>query len=220
MPAGIMIDIIRSEIIRSMHHLSTWLAQNLRVLIDIGCVFDRAAYDELRQAFDISPTNLVVMIFAEVCEPTSFKIVSDQFHARVQINQNAQVRHLNLFVDPGRHSVHWVHVLYADVSPGEPALEPAIRRTTTAATPVAATPERRPAASTVTPATTAATPVAATPAAATPETTPAAATPETRPGAAPVKVTGMKLRGRTVPKSSALRHLRNWWPAGRPPCAA
>lgn len=182
------VEIIRSVIIRSMHHLSTWLAQHLRMLIDIGCVFDRAAYNELRQAFDISPTNLVVLIFAEICEPTSFKIVSDQFYARVQSNQNGQVRHLNLFVDPGTPSVHWVHVLYVDVSPGEPALEPAIRRTTTAATPVAATP--------------------------------AAATPETRPGAAPVKVTGMKLRGRTVPKSSALRHLRNWWPAGRPPCAA
>ncbi len=140
------------------------------------------------------------MIFAEICEPTSFKIVSDQFYARVRSNQNGQVRHLNLFVDPGTPSVHWVHVFYANLSPGEPALEPAIRRTTTAATPVAATP-----------------------AAATPETRPGAAaapvTPETRPGAAPVKVTGMKLRGRTVPKSSALCHLRNWWPAGGPPCA-
>jgi hypothetical protein len=82
------------------------------MMIDIGCVFDRAAYDELRQAFDISPMNLAVMIFAERCEPTSFRIVSDQFHASVRRNQNAQVRHLNFFVDPvgregGRPSVHW-----------------------------------------------------------------------------------------------------------------
>ncbi len=93
-------EIIRSEIIRSMHHLSTWLAQHLRMLIDVGCVFYRAAYDELRQAFDISPKNLVVMIFAEICEPTSFKIVSDQFHARVRRNQNGQVRHLNFVCGP------------------------------------------------------------------------------------------------------------------------
>ncbi len=85
------VEIIRSEIIRSKHHLSTWLAQHLRMMIDIGCIFDRAAYDELRQAFDISPMNLAVMIFAERCEPTSFRIVSDQFHARVRRNQNAQI---------------------------------------------------------------------------------------------------------------------------------
>jgi hypothetical protein len=148
-----------------MRNLITWVAENLRMLTGNGCVFYRSAYDEVLKAFDFSPNTLTVMIFPERCEPTSFRILSDRFMERVRRFNNARTRHLNLFVDPV--GPHCVHVLYADLFPGETAMPPAAPP----ATLDPATRRRTPAAMAETP-----------------------ATPFFFTGASPMKATGMKLR--------------------------